>query len=192
FEELNIDLFNKTIKLVEQVLKDANCRREEVGETLIIGGSTRIPKVQQLFKQFFREKESSKDVMVDDAIIRGAAIQGGILSGTERGADIILVDICPHSLGVEIIGGIFSILIPRNTAIPTKKSGNYTTVTDNQICVECSIFEGEHSRTKYNNLLGTFTLSGIPPAPSGVPQIKVMFEVDASGILQARAVDEAT
>lgn len=125
FEELNIDLFRKTMKLVEQVLKDANCEKTEVDAVLLAGGSSRISKVHQLLKEFFGDKDPSKGVNPDDAIVHGAAIQGGVLSGTETAADIILVDVCPHTLGIETVGGVFARLIPRNTAIPAKKSGPY-------------------------------------------------------------------
>lgn len=209
FEDLNMDLFRKTVKLVEKVLNDANCKKEEVDEVVLVGGSTRIPKVQQLLKEFFGNKEPSKEDDPEEAIVHGAAVQGGILSGTESVADIILVDVCPHSLGIETIGGVFSMIIPRNTVIPTKKSGpyvlfpqrnqstdslhdSYTTPYDNQRSVSIKVFEGEHSQTKDNTLLGNFELSGIPPAPRGVPQIEVTFEIDANGIMQVRAADMGT
>ncbi|KAF9455271.1 heat shock protein 70 family, partial [Collybia nuda] len=192
FEELNIDLFNKTIKLVKKGLKDANCKKEEVNEILIVGGSTRIPRVQQLLNEFFSGKDPVREADSDNTTVHGAAIQGGILSGTGTDTNITLVDVCPHSRGIETIGGVFAILIPRNTAIPTKKSNIFTTPYDNQTSVNILVFEGEHPKTKHNNLLGSFELTGITPAPRLVPQIDVTFETDANGITQVRASDLGT
>ncbi|KAG6837781.1 hypothetical protein H0H93_001708 [Arthromyces matolae] len=192
FEELNMDLFRKTMKPVEQVLKDANVKKEDVDEIVLVGGSTRIPKVQQLLKEFFNGKEPSKGINPDEAVAYGAAVQGAILSGDEGTADVVLVDVCPLTLGIETTGGVFTKLIPRNTVIPTKKSQIFSTAADNQPTVLIQVFEGERSLTKDNNLLGKFELSGIPPSPRGVPQIEVTFEIDANGIMKVGAADKGT
>jgi heat shock protein 5 len=192
FEELNMDLFRKTMKPVEQVLKDANVKKEDINEVVLVGGSTRIPKVQQLLKDFFNGKEPSKGINPDEAVAYGAAVQGGILSGEQGTEEIVLVDVCPLTLGIETTGGVFTKLIPRNTVIPTKKSQIFSTAADNQPTVLIQVFEGERSMTKDNNLLGKFELSGIPPAPRGVPQIEVTFEIDANGIMKVGASDKGT
>ncbi|KAK0463109.1 heat shock protein 70 [Desarmillaria tabescens] len=192
FEELNMDLFRKTMKPVEQVLKDAGVKKEDVDEVVLVGGSTRIPKVQQLLKEYFGGKEPSKGINPDEAVAYGAAVQGGILSGAEGTADVVLVDVCPLTLGIETTGGVFTKLIPRNTVIPTRKSQIFSTAADNQPTVLIQVFEGERSLTKDNNLLGKFELSGIPPAPRGVPQIEVTFEIDANGIMKVAAADKGT
>ncbi|KZT05220.1 heat shock protein 70 [Laetiporus sulphureus 93-53] len=191
FEELNMDLFRKTMKPVEQVLKDANLKKEDIAEIVLVGGSTRIPKVQQLLKEYFG-KEPSKDINPDEAVAYGAAVQGGILSGDENLGDIVLVDVCPLTLGIETTGGVMTKLIPRNTVIPTRKSQIFSTAADNQQTVLIQVFEGERSLTKDNNLLGKFDLTGIPPAPRGVPQIEVTFEIDANGIMKISAADKGT
>ncbi|PCH43031.1 heat shock protein 70 [Wolfiporia cocos MD-104 SS10] len=191
FEELNMDLFRKTMKPVEQVLKDANLKKEDIDEIVLVGGSTRIPKVQQLLKEYFG-KEPSKGINPDEAVAYGAAVQGGILSGDENLGDIVLVDVCPLTLGIETTGGVMTKLIPRNTVIPTRKSQIFSTAADNQPTVLIQVYEGERSLTKDNNLLGKFELSGIPPAPRGVPQIEVTFEIDANGIMRISAVDKGT
>ncbi|KAH8823830.1 heat shock protein 70 family [Flagelloscypha sp. PMI_526] len=192
FEELNLDLFRKTMKPVEQVLKDANVKKDDIDEVVLVGGSTRIPKVQQLLKEFFGGKEPSKGINPDEAVAYGAAVQGGILSGAEGTADVVLVDVCPLTLGIETTGGVFTKLIARNTVIPTKKSQIFSTAADNQPTVLIQVFEGERSMTKDNNHLGKFELSGIPPAPRGVPQIEVSFEIDANGIMKVGAADKGT
>ncbi|KAI0077665.1 heat shock protein 70 [Panus rudis PR-1116 ss-1] len=191
FEELNMDLFRKTMKPVEQVLKDANLKKEDIDEVVLVGGSTRIPKVQQLLKEYFG-KEPSKGINPDEAVAYGAAVQGGILAGDEDVADVVLVDVCPLTLGIETTGGVMTKLIPRNTVIPTRKSQIFSTAADNQPTVLIQVYEGERSLTKDNNLLGKFELTGIPPAPRGVPQIEVVFELDANGVLNVKAADKGT
>ncbi|CAG8495760.1 27_t:CDS:2 [Acaulospora morrowiae] len=192
FEELNNDLFRKTLKPVEQVLKDANIDKKDVHDIVLVGGSTRIPKVVQLLEEFFNGKKASKNINPDEAVAYGAAIQGGILSGDERVKDVLLVDICPLTLGIETTGGVMTKLIPRNTVIPTKKSQIFSTAADNQPTVLIQVYEGERAMTKDNNLLGKFELTGIPPAPRGVPQIEVTFEIDANGIMKVSASDKGT
>jgi len=192
FEELNMDLFRKTMKPVEQVLKDANVKKENIDEIVLVGGSTRIPKVQQLLKEFFGGKEPSKGINPDEAVAYGAAVQGGILSGEVGSEDLVLVDVCPLTLGIETTGGVFTKLIARNTVIPSRKTQFFSTAADNQPTVLIQVFEGERSMTKDNNLLGKFELTGIPPAPRGVPQIEVTFEIDANGIMKVGAADKGT
>ncbi|KAJ7928574.1 heat shock protein 70 family [Mycena leptocephala] len=189
FEELNMDLFRKTMKPVERVLKDANVKKEEVDEIVLVGGSTRIPKIQQLLTEYFG-KELSKGINPDEAVAYGAAVQGGIISGRETGA--LIIDVVPLTLGIETTGGIFAKVIPRGTTIPTKRTQTFSTAADNQQTVLIQVFEGERSMTTENNHLGKFELSGIPPASRGIPQIEVTFEVDASGILKVGAVDKGS
>jgi len=192
FEELNVDLFRSTMKPVEKVLEDADLKKSDIAEVVLVGGSTRIPKVQQLVKEYFDGKEPSRGINPDEAVAYGAAVQAGVLSGEENTGDLVLLDVNPLTMGIETVGGVMTKIIPRNTVIPTKKSQVFSTAADRQSIVTIQILEGERPMAKDNHVLGKFDLTGIPPAPRGVPQIEVTFEIDVNGILKVTAEDKGT
>ena len=194
FEELNMDLFKKCMPPLDNVLTDAKLSKSEVDDVVLVGGSTRIPKIVQMVQEYFNGKEPNKSINPDEAVAYGAAIQAAVITNStdEDIRNLVIIDCSPLSLGIETVGGIMTNLIPRNSTIPTKKSQIFTTYADNQTAVSIQVFEGERQFTKDNNLLGRFNLEGIPPGPRGVPQIEVSFDIDVNGIMNVTAIDKST